>query len=129
MLPSTSLEAYHSLEPDSVETLHRKILEGLKAIGKGTSQQVSDYIGIPHERIWKRFSELERDEKIYNTKIKHKNKSGRNAYQYAIRNSDTIVPPPEKYVPSDITASDYAALIIAGTKQQKLVQKSIFEDL
>lgn len=95
-MQETSLESYHSLDHDSIDTLHSKILEALAVIKVGTSEQVATYTGIPHERLWKRFSELERDEKIYNTKIKHKNKSGRNAFQYSLRGSETKLPETEK---------------------------------
>lgn len=96
MIPETSKEAYYSLDHDSIDTLHRHILTALAEMGQGTSEQVSTHTGIAHARLWKRFSELERDEKIYNTKIKHKNKSGRNAFQYALRGSETKLPETEK---------------------------------
>lgn len=112
MQPITSTEAYHSLDHDSIDTLHAKILEALAVIKVGTSEQVADYLGIPHQRIWKRYSELERDEKIYNTKIKHKNKSGRNAFQYALRGSETKLPETEKAMEGN-NVSHYAGKILS----------------
>lgn len=37
MQPITSIEAYHSLDHDSIDTLHAKILETLAVIKVGTS--------------------------------------------------------------------------------------------
>lgn len=96
MQPETSVEAYHSLKFDDIRNVYVAILKALGEMGQGTSEQVAIHTGIPHERLWKRFSELERDEKIYNTKIKHKNKSGRNAFQYALRGSETKLPETER---------------------------------
>lgn len=111
-MQETSLEAYHSLDHYKIDNLHAKILEGLKLIGKGTSEQISDAIGIPYTQVWRRLSELERDEKIYNTKIKHKNKSGRNAFQYALRGSETKLPETEKAMEGN-NVSHYAGKILS----------------
>lgn len=114
MQPITSQEAYHSLDHDSIDNLHAAILKALGEIGKGTSEQVATHTGIAHVRLWKRFSELERDEKIYNTKIKHKNKSGRNAYQYALRGSETELPKTEKAMEGK-NVNHYAGKLLSQT--------------
>lgn len=110
-MQETSLEAYHKLDHNSVDNLHAAILKALGEMEQGTSEQVATHTGIPHERLWKRFSELERDEKIYNTKIKHKNKSGRNAFQYALRGSETKLPETEKIMEGK-TVNHYAGKIL-----------------
>lgn len=112
MQPETSQEAYHSLKFDDIKNVYVAILRALGEIGQGTSEQVATHTGIPHERLWKRFSELERDEKIYNTKIKHKNKSGRNAFQYALRGSETKLSETEKIMTGN-NVNHYAGKILS----------------
>ena len=82
--PETSLAAYHSLDHESVASIQNKIVDALKIIGTGTSEQVATHLKMEHSRIWKRFSELEKDGRIINTQSKRMNRSGRNAFVYSL---------------------------------------------
>lgn len=55
-----------------------KIIDGLEKLKVGgTFAEIGDMCRIPHDKIWKRLSELEKDGKIYNTGLTRKLPSGR----------------------------------------------------
>lgn len=61
----TSLAAYHSLDPSKVETIKSRIMEALKVLGRGSSEQLADYLGMEYDSCWKRCSDLKNDGKIF----------------------------------------------------------------
>lgn len=82
--PDTSLAAYHSLDQSDVAILKSKIIEALKVLGKGTSEQLADHIGEEYDRIWKRCSDLKNEKKIYASDHKVLTKKNRFARQWMI---------------------------------------------
>lgn len=96
----TSQEAYKSLQPDQIREIYSKVIEALKVLGMASTEQISEYTTIPHPRIHKRVSEMEKLEMIYRPGIKVPTKAGRSAYQWTLRNNQPIVErKPEKALP------------------------------
>ncbi|SHJ06814.1 hypothetical protein SAMN05443429_108113 [Cruoricaptor ignavus] len=62
----TSKLAHNAIKPDKA-TMHRMIMQGLNDIIKGTSRQIAVAANLPHDKVWKRLSELERLGKISHT--------------------------------------------------------------
>lgn len=77
--PVTSIKANESVK-DSKEAMYVLIAEALEKmkIG-GTSEEIANFMGIKHERVWKRLSEMEERGTIYNVGTTRKNSSGRMA--------------------------------------------------
>lgn len=116
--PETSLESYHSLDPDSISAQHDKIVAALKVLKTGTAEQVGEYLGFD---CWKRFSELKRDGRIVNTLSKRMNKSGRNAFVFTLPDEKVELQPTEKIIKGK-GISDYSkAIQNIGSKQLSLL--------
>ena len=81
----TSLAAYRNLNPDSVAAIKKLIIETLKVIGSGSSQQIADHCGKAEDKIRKRLSELEREELIWKPGHRVTTKSGNTAYVWTLR--------------------------------------------
>lgn len=81
--PETSNEAFHSLVPVKIKSLHKKILSALETIGTGTYEDVSAFLDEEPVRVWKRFSELHRDNLIHRTGERKVMKSGRHGFVWA----------------------------------------------
>lgn len=81
----TSLSAYKNLNPDSVAAIKTLIIETLKVLGTASSQQIAEYTGKSDDRIRKRLSELEREEKIWKPGLRVATKSGNTAYVWQLR--------------------------------------------
>lgn len=61
------------------KTHHEKILEALAGLKVGgTHEEIAKIADMRPDQVWKRLSELERDEKIFDTGITRKLKSGVN---------------------------------------------------
>lgn len=86
--PETSREAYDSLNSIELAVIYVKIIEALKVLGSATSEQVATHLTMDHSKIWKRYSELERMNKIRKTGYKLRNKSGRSAFSYCLCDSN-----------------------------------------
>jgi len=127
-LPDTSLEAYRAVTPEQLREMYVKIQWALKSLGKANYEAIADFLNLPDRNmVSRRLKEMEGLEMIYKPGTKSLTTRKRNAYDYSIRNSDTILPPIEKFNPTETSAADYANMIIAGTKQGKLVQKDLWE--
>lgn len=61
--PDTSIAAFHSLNQAAVLATKSKIIECLKVIGSGTSEEIADYLGSDYDVIWKRCSDLKNIDK------------------------------------------------------------------
>ncbi len=121
--PDTSIAAYHSLEKEKVEALHKKIYEALVVLKEATTEKISEYLGMEHERIHKRPCEMERKGMIYKTKNKVLNRSGRFAYTWAIKVEGEETPIPEKAperFPKGKSATDFSMALINLTKGSQL---------
>jgi predicted transcriptional regulator len=94
--PETSLEAYRSLKAENIREIYRKILEGLETLPEGTTEQIAAHIGLKHETIWRRFSELADMGLIYRPGHKLPLSSGRNGYVWALKRQETPLPEPKE---------------------------------
>lgn len=127
--PQTSLDAWRSMDGKILADHYCKILTALDLLGTAVYEEIATQAGFTDKtQVSRRLAELERMELVYKTGDKGLTKSNRQAYKYKIRTQFTIVPEIEKFTPPQTTAADYANMIIANTKQQKLVQKDLFEN-
>lgn len=83
--PDTSRAAYHNLNKDAVEALKKKILEALKVMKRGSSEQIADYLKMKnYDSVWKRCSDLKNEGKIFASDFKVKTKRQSMARQWMI---------------------------------------------
>lgn len=88
----TSLAAFNALDQAQVSETKRQILEVLRIMNLGSSEQIADALKRPYDVIWKRCSDLKNEGKIYATDSKVLTRRGRFARQWAISGTT----PPEK---------------------------------
>lgn len=86
----TSRAAFQSLQPDHLAEIYRKILEALSKIGEGTFEEIAASAKLPKERVWKRLSELAKDDLIYRPGNKKALRSGREGYTWRL--TDKSIP-------------------------------------
>lgn len=86
-LPATSLDAYKSLQADQLREIYQKIIEALKVLGTASTEQISEYTTLPHPKIHKRVSEMERLEIIFRPGNRVATKSGRTAFVWCLCNN------------------------------------------
>lgn len=130
MLPDTSIESFKSVTPDMLSNHWGKILEALRELKLATYEEISDYCKFDDKnRASRRLKEMEGAELVYKPGTKKSTKSGRLAYQYALRSQDTQLPKKEvNYSDQNPSAGDIACSIIAKSKKQVLIQKQLFEE-
>ena len=105
--PITSLEAYHSLDPESIEVQHQKIIKAIGELKTATADEVCKYLGMD---VWRRFSELVKGGKIVNTGAKRLTRKGRNAFVFQLPDEETTLLPTEK-IPAGKGVSDFSKAI------------------
>ncbi len=127
-LPQTSHEANKAATLEMRQRHWDKIKEALMVLKLATGGQIAQEAKMDYHAVMRRLSEMERNEMVYKPGGKIPTSTNRLAYQYAIRGSETVVPTPEKFNPTDTTLVDFASMVIAKTKQGKLVQKNLFEN-
>ena len=118
-IPSTSLEAFKSLDPAQLNETYRKILYALAQMGESTSQEIAAYLKIDHSRIWKRTSELERMELIYKPGTKRLLKSGRMGYCYRLKGAAIPITLQHIKALKGPTVADHSRKIQAISEQAK----------
>ena len=129
-LPSTSHEANVSMTKELREIHHAKILTSLEALGEAIYEVIAWHCGMEKHQIGRRLKELCDAGKIYNTLRTGLTSTNRKANMYAIRKPNTVLPKQEThYREGECTAADYASEIIAKTKQGKLTQTQLFNEL
>lgn len=127
--PDTSLQAYHSMDGKILAEHYQRILSTLKMLNTAIYEEIATAAGFTDKnQVSRRLKELEIMELVYKTGTKGLTKSNRQAYHYKLRSADTIVPEMENKVHEEIVPAYFASLLVAGTKQGKLVQQSIFEN-
>lgn len=82
--PDTSIAAYRQLDISKVAIIKSKIIEALKILGKASSEQLADYLGLPYDICWRRCSDLKNDKKIFASDYKVLTKKNRFARQWII---------------------------------------------
>lgn len=118
------------MAPGARDNHYRLILQALRAIVDGTAWEIASQSRLKPDKVWKRLSELRRDEVIFDTGLRRDSPDGNKAMVYALSSSKgdyAHLPKPESYKPTDTTASDIACSIIAKTKKGRLVQQQLFE--
>lgn len=113
----TSIAAYHALDQDQVARVKSLILVALINMGKGSSEQVAEYLKMDRENIWKRCSDLKNEGKIYASDFKVLTKKNRFARQWMIKKEGEE---PAKVVEMSLpgkTVSDFS---------RKLIQQDLF---
>lgn len=122
--PSTSIDAYKSINAEQKREIYKKIKSALQVIGKGTFEQIANHLEMDASKIWKRLSEMERLEIVFRPGEKDKLKSGRRGLVWYLTGSsfpkDRIV---EK-VPKGKSVADYSRSIHQISKQ--VLQASLF---
>lgn len=88
--PNTSIDAYHSLQPEHLAEIYRKILEALGKIGEGTFEEIASVAKLPKDRVWRRMNELQKLELVYRPGNKRPLRSGRLGYTWML--TDKSVP-------------------------------------
>ena len=126
MQPDTSIEAFKSVTPEMLAGHWGNIIEALKVLKLAIYTEIAEHCKFEDKNmVSRRLKELEGAEIVYKPGTKKPTKSGRLAYQYAIRNADTVVPVIESQ--PQTTAVDHANMILeiaANTKKQN--EKRVF---
>jgi predicted transcriptional regulator len=126
-MPTTSLDAYKSLQPDQVRAIYSKIIDALKVLGMASTEQIALHLTLEHAKVNKRVSEMEKLEMIYRPGTRVPTKSGRTAYQWCLRNNQPITNKSEKALPGK-GISDFSKEILKnkpGSHQAALFIDSI----
>ena len=58
--PQTSIEAYYSILESSKWDVYKAVIETLSKVRNINSERIATLSKLPHERVWKRMSELEK---------------------------------------------------------------------
>ena len=82
--PQTSLEAYRSLKAADISRTKQRIISALQSINEGTMEDIAEKMGVNRDIVWKRLSELERDQKIYRPGTKKTLKSGKKGFTWKL---------------------------------------------
>lgn len=123
----TSQEAYHSVTPEMLTDIYKRILDALKVLGRGSAEQIGMQLTIDSIKVTRRISEMVKLGLIYNTGIKTPTRSGRSAYQYSLKGTGTKESAVEKvYDKNKLNASDYANKIIETANGQGYIQNKLF---
>ena len=128
--PDTSHEANERMTTELRQRDYDLILGALGVLKIAIYEEISEFLRWSDKnKVSRRLKEMVGLGLIYNLGTKKLTKSGRNAYQYAIVTSNTIIPIIEKehYMANQTTAADYASKLIAASKDGKLKQSQIFE--
>jgi hypothetical protein len=87
---TTSIEAFRSLDAKQLNERYCKIISALNSLGEATTQEVAAFLKVPHETIWKRFSELSAMQMIYRPGNKRLMRSGRNGFTWRLCNPQKV---------------------------------------
>lgn len=128
MLPNTSLEANKAASLEMRSRHWERIKEALKELTLATGEQIAAEAKMDYHAVMRRLSEMERLEMVYKPGGKLPTSTGRLAYQYALRNSDTVLPVPEKFNPDEPHVADYANLLIAKSENLKKEKDLIIDN-
>jgi len=92
-VPATSKEAYHSLDPEKIRDIYKRILWALSQIGEGTWEDISRCLKERDSKIWRRLSEMQRMDLIYRTENKKMLSSGCRGYTWkaTLKGSPTVI--------------------------------------
>lgn len=115
--PSTSIEAYKSLDPVNILEVHNRIMDALRIIGSGTFEEIARQAKLEPQRVWRRLSECLKAGVVYRPGTKKPLKSGRNGFVWALTQpGQSIEPVIEKSLPG-LTISDFSKKLIPTQSQ------------
>lgn len=127
--PDTSHDAYRSMGGKILAEHYQRILKALQYLEIAIYEDIAYGANFTDKnQVSRRLKELETMELVYKTGTKGLTKSGRQAYHYKLRTPDTVLPEIEPKHHEEIVPADFASLLVAGTKGQKLIQKDLFNN-
>ena len=129
--PDTSRLSYEKImQPGARENTYKKVLDALKIIMDGTAWEISNQAGLKPDKVWKRLSELRRDDVIFDTGLRRNSPDQNPSMVYALssrKEEYAHIEKPERI--QSTTTADYANLMIASTAAGKrLFQGEMFEE-
>ena len=116
------------MAPGARNNHYRKILSALQVIENGTSWELATQAGMKPDQVWKRIPELIASEIVFDTGLRRNSPDGNKAMVYALvseKEKYKDVPKPERVLKSDMTAADFANLLIAKNSKAKFVQPEL----
>lgn len=93
-MKQTSIDAHDSIK-NAKAYYHAKVIEGLEILKVGgTFAEIADAVGLKHDKIWKRISELTKIKVVFDTGLTRPLPSGRKGtvWQLVSRNfANTVI--------------------------------------
>lgn len=134
MIKDTSRLAYEKIM-NGRDNHYKKIILALEWIIEGNNWEIAKQAKMKPEQVWKRTGELCKPDEngvscLIDTGKRNVNPDGNLSIVYGLyenRANYQNIPKEKHYMEGQTTAADYAAKIIAGTKQGKLIQNSLFQ--
>lgn len=132
MQKDTSRLAYEKIMAGR-DNHYKKIILALEWLVEGNNWEIAKQARLKPEQVWKRTGELCKPDEngiccLIDTGKRNLNPDGNLSIVYGLYENRDNYKLPESYTPTTTTAADYANMIIAGTKQQKLVQQDLFNN-
>lgn len=119
--PPTSLAAYRELTKEQKDRHHARIISAFEVLGQATADKIAEYTGMDHVQVNRRFSELARDQKIINTKLKAPTRRGRDAFVWVLNipgvKTDNEAKEFNGYKKGEKTSSDFSKELIHATQK------------
>ena len=111
---------------------YKKIILALEWLVEGNNWDIAKQARMKPEQVWKRTGELCKPDEngvccLIDTGKRNLNPDGNKAIIYGLYENRANYKPPEKYTTDTTSAADFANMIIAGTKQQKLIQQDLYQ--
>lgn len=119
--PQTSIDAFHSLDPEKISQIQKDIVMALRVKGPMTYEQIASHLKKDPSRIWKRMSEGHRMGIVERTGERRKMASGRDGF---IWKATDLLPITEKAIEGKAVVDFSRALIQPNPK--KYIQDRLF---
>lgn len=88
--PDTSIEAYKSLDPESLNETYKGIIKALNVLGTGTYEDIAAFLKKDRIAIGRRMKEVMDKGLVYRTGQTKQLKSGRKGFIWALTNGSLI---------------------------------------
>ncbi len=113
---------------------YKKIILAVEWLVEGNNWEIARQARLKPEQVWKRTGELAKPDEngesiLIDTGKRNLNPDGNLAIVYGLYQNKANYKPVERYTPQTTSAADFASVIIAKTKQGKLIQKDLFDGL
>jgi hypothetical protein len=123
--PATSNEAYHSLDPNQLAGLRKRIFQALQSIGTGHYEDIAIAAGIEPVQCWKRLSELHSDGIIHRTGERKMLSSNRMGFVWAPGSPPETVKKKERVLKGK-TVADFSKAILDQPTPSPKIQQTLF---